>query len=249
MNKKWWFMKYLLLSVWCFLVVSIVAHPLYASQHVEISQLIDSKSHNPYYSVTLDFGGVDDYDAHFIIGQKYAEALLNNFRSQGGFEITASAFLRTNLDALNRSGLRFKDMMGQVSEFMNRTGVEGDVYYLAGAEIEGMNSVFNSDRNGYSASDRLWWLIFNENQLTLRELYLLNMMTSGLVGPGPKAGPASCRTMLESFRAVYTVKNRHGKKDKVCEGYLGCLLSAAASGENDKMLSGVDTGNPSVPNL
>lgn len=237
-------MKYLLLPFCCFFAVSYFSNTLYGAQTVEVSLLNDPQSRALYYNVILDFGGADDYDAHFIIGQKYAEAVLDIFRNQGGFEITASTYLRNTINDMKRSGLHFKDMMGQVKAFMGRTGAEGDAYYLAGAEIEGMDSVFNSGRNGYSASDRLWWLIFNENQLTLRELYLLNMIASGLMDPVTKSGTSSRMKMFESYKAVYTVKNRRDKKDKICEGYLGCLLSAATSGENDKMLSGLDAGHP-----
>lgn len=232
-------MKYRCLSLIYIMVFICVASRLHGAQSVDIVKTYTSGSGMPHYKVTLDFGGADDYDAHFIVGQKYAEAILGIFRDQGGFELTASTYLRKSLDELERSGLRFKDMMGKVTEIMGRSVVEGDEYYLTGAEIEGMNSVLNSSRNGYSSSDRLWWLIFNENQLTLRELYLLNMISNGLVTKSPDV---SAQRLLEGFKALYTIKNRGNKKDQVCEGFLGCLFNTAKATDEEKMLSGVDAG-------
>lgn len=237
-------MKYRILSFLYVMAFVCGASRVHGAQSVDIVKNFAPENGMTYYNVTLDFGGADDYDAHFIIGQKYAESLLKIFREQGGFEIAVSTCLRKSLDELERSGLRFKDMMGKVTELMGRTGSEGHEYYLAGAEIEGMNSVFNSSRNGYSSSDRLWWLIFNENQLTLRELYLLNMISNGLVGQSQEvSGHQSGEKLLEGFRAVYTIKNRGNKKDQVCEGFLGCLFNTAKPSDEEKMLSGFITGD------
>lgn len=237
-------MKYRILSfLYCLTLICGVS-VVHGAQSVDIVKSFAPEGGTTYYTVTLDFGGADDYDAHFIIGQKYAESLLKIFREQGGFEIAVSACLRKSLDEYERSGLRFKDMMVKVTELMGQAGSEGNEYYLAGAEIEGMNSVFNSSRNGYSSSDRLWWLIFNENQLTLRELYLLNMISNGLVSQNQDiSGQQSGKRLLEGFRAVYTIKNRGNKKDQICEGFLGCLFNTVKPSSEDKMLSGFITGN------
>jgi hypothetical protein len=237
-------MKYRILSFLYVMALTCGASVVNGAQSVDILKSFAPESGTAYYAVTLDFGGADDYDAHFIIGQKYAESLLKIFREQGGFEIAVSACLRKSLDEIERSGLRFKDMMVKVTELMGQAGSEGNEYYLAGAEIEGMNSVFNSSRNGYSSSDRLWWLIFNENQLTLRELYLLNMISNGLVSQVQDiSGKQSVKRLLEGFKAVYTIKNRGNKKDQICEGFLGCLFNTVKTSSEEKMLSGFNTGN------
>lgn len=237
-------MKYRILSFLYVIALICGVSRVHGAQSVDIMKGFVPGTGMPYYNVTLDFGGADDYDAHFIIGQKYAEEILTSFREQGGFEIAISTCLRKSLDELEQSGLRFKDMMGKVTELIGQAGSEGNEYYLAGAEIEGMNSVLNSSRNGYSSSDRLWWLIFNENQLTLRELYLLNMISNGLVGQAQEVSvKQSGKRLFEGFKAVYTIKNRGNKKDQVCEGFLGCLFNTAKPSDEQKMLSGVDFGN------
>lgn len=189
-------MKFRVFSLSCYLVLCCGLCNLHAGQTVDIVKTYPSKDAAPYYHVIMDFGGADDYDSHFIIGQKYAEAILAMYHDRGGFENVASSVLRKSLNQLGRSGVKFRDMMARTTELMVRCDKEGDEYYLAGAEIEGMNSVFNSSRNGYSSRDRLWLLIFNENQLTLRELYLLNMISSGLgTKPANTKSPTSspCR--------------------------------------------------------
>lgn len=197
---------------------------------------MDSGYGRPAYKVTLDFGGADDYDAHFIVGQKYAEAVLKVFKDQGGFETAISTCLRKSVNELEQTGIRYKDMMGRVANLMGKSDEEGEEYYLAGAEIEGMTSVLNSSRNGYSARDRLWLLMFNENQLTLRELYLLGMISSGIAPHAPNPG------IFNGLKAVYIVKNRGPRKDQVCEGVLGCLFNTVKSSGDEKMISGMDSG-------
>jgi hypothetical protein len=237
-------MKYRFLSLIYFIVLTSGASLVHGTQSVDIVKSFAPESGTTYYNVTLDFGGADDYDAHFIIGQKYAEEILAIFREQGGFEFAVSTCLRKSLDELERSGIRYKDMMGKVTELMGRAGSEGNEYYLTGAEIEGMNSVLNSSRNGYTSGDRLWWFIFNENQLTLRELYLLNMISNGIDGQFKEfSGHRSGERLLSGFKAKYTIKNRGGKKDQVCEGFLGCLFNTAKPSDEKNMLSGVHTGN------
>jgi hypothetical protein len=209
---------------------------LHAAQSVDIEKTPASNNGSPSYKVTLDFGGADDYDAHFIVGQKYAEAVLKVFKDQGGFETAISTCLRKSVNELERNGIRYKDMMNRVTNLMGKSDKEGDEYYLAGAEIEGMTSVLNSSRNGYSARDRLWLLMFNENQLTLRELYLLGMILSGIAPHAPNPG------IFNGLKAVYIVKNRGPRKDQVCEGILGCLFNTAKAAGDEKMISGMDSG-------
>ena len=229
---------------------------LQGAQYVDITTMTDPGSGKSAYQVTLDFGGEDDYDAHFIIGQKYAEAILKVFRDQPGFERSVSSSLRQSLDELGASGVRYRDVMGRVAQLMSHSDDEGDAFYLAGAEIEGMNSVFNSSRNGYSSSDRLWWLIFNENQLTIRELYLLNMISNTLNGSTtasvqssgsenpvnsalyPSVGglTVSGKT-FEGLRALHVIKNRGSRKDTVCESYLGCLFNTVKDDNTGKMMT------------
>jgi hypothetical protein len=242
-------MKFRFFALLTVFMLVFAAGRSYGAQSVSIERVYPKTGERPFYQVTMDFGGADDYDAHFIIGQKYAEAILRIFHDQGGFEYAASSFLRKSVDQLGKSGIKFRDMLGKVSELMGRCEREGDEFHLASACIEGMNSVFNSSRNGYSANDRLWLLIFNENQLTLRELYLMNLISRDIelrlsrdkIPGAAMAGDPWEKDLnpklLDGFKARYIIKNRNGKNDQACDGYLGCLFGTVKPFIAENMIS------------
>ena len=241
-------MKYRFLFLVCGLVLVLsFSSDVFAAQSVVIVKSQPVYPGEAAYRVTVDFGGADDYDAHFIVGQKYAEAVLDAFKEQGGFEKAVSACLRESVVGMERNGLRFKEMMTRVKRIMGKNSIDGDETSLAKAEIEGMDSVLNSSRNGYSARDRLWLLMFKENQLTLRELYLLNLISNPSDGQFAAHGaviPAQHRQKpsgLDGLKAVYILKNRGDKPDQIREGFLGCLFNAVCVPGQNAMISGVET--------
>ena len=232
----------------CSVVIFSLPFDLSAAQSVVIVKSQTALPGGASYQVTVDFAGADDYDAHFIVGQKYAEAVLDVLKDQGGFEKAVSACLRESVVDMERNGLRFKELMVQVKNIMRKNRGDGDEPSLAKAEIEGMDSVLNSSRNGYSARDRLWLLMFKENQLTLRELYLLNMISCPADEQLPEHGkviPAQYKqkpSALDGLKAVYILRNRGSKPDQVREGFLGCLFNAVYQPGQDTIISGMDSG-------
>lgn len=137
---------------------------LFAGQSVDIVNVVQDENHPSYFMVTLDFGGENDYDAHYRIGQKYAEALLNYYSIGTDIETCISTCLRLTTAELEHRGVRFKDLMKRVSGLMEQFSSENSDYYLFSAEIEGMISVLNSRKYGHVSQDHLWLLFVKENR-------------------------------------------------------------------------------------
>jgi hypothetical protein len=161
-----------------FFIAVFFAFPsyLFAGQTVDIVKVSPGGHAAPYYKVSLDFGGENDYNAHYRIGQKYADAIITRCVSDKEFETTISSCLRQTAADLEKKGIRFKDMMKRMNTVMNDFSRENNQFYLFNAEIEGMISVLNSRKNGRASRDHLWIFFIEEHQLTLKELCLFNIL-------------------------------------------------------------------------
>ena len=253
-------------NIWAFfLTLVFISSPfsLSAGQSVDITRVVPDGHFLPYFIVVLDFGGENDYNAHYLIGQKYAEALMNMTIDSNDFETTVSTFLRQSMP--HRAD--FSEVMKEISVATDRLNRENNEFSLFSAEIEGMTSVLNSRKYGHVSQDHLWWFFIDENQLTLHELYLFNFICDTirindgseqalLNGLRPDKDQVVYGKILETnhsdsntgpgqnndigrfsgLHALHYFKNRGKGKDYVTSGVLGCLLVQTAGVKEENMV-------------
>jgi len=226
----------------------------HGDQSVTITKVDPGGKCGSYYEVTLDFGGDDSYQAHYTMGQKYAQAILETYHD-GDYEQSISAYFRYYVAYFNLNGLFYKDFMSRVSDLIEKFDSPDDEFYLYGAEIKGMASVIDSRENGYAFWDILTFFLLPENQLSFKELFLVNMISDVFSNTGctsvsawgsltPDEDPAvkGCPIVgkntdfpvgltlegelgkISSMHAVHYFKNQGSKKDMISIGFLGCLL-------------------------
>jgi hypothetical protein len=146
--------------------------------------------------------------------------------------------------------------MKRMNSVMNDFSRENSQFYLFNAEIEGMISVLNSRKNGRVSRDHLWIFFIEENQLTLKELCLFNILmnstqpvymcsieskerTNQMADVGKNLtplrnvgfNPGMLAGNLSYLKAVHYFKNMGSRKDYRIDSYLGCLMDNAQNEE------------------
>ncbi|MBT8339438.1 MAG: hypothetical protein HKP58_00395 [Desulfatitalea sp.] len=127
-----------------------------------------------HYEVVLDYNGSDSLETHRQIGERYAREILD---VAPDYEARVSRYIRYILMLSNPFGITYRDLISAIEQYR----LEFDVGHPdIAAELQGMDSVFNP----YGGEkDRVWIItgLIPDNQLTLNEVYLLNMI-AGIPG-------------------------------------------------------------------
>ncbi|MBU1168407.1 MAG: C45 family peptidase [Proteobacteria bacterium] len=250
------------------LYILITAFCCPAEPSVTIKKIKPDGRCGDYYEVVLDFDHEDDYQAHFTMGKKYAEAVLKAYY-RGDYEKSISSYIRYSVAALRLDGLKYNDFMGRTSDLMEKFDDSSDEFYLYGAEIEGMASVMNSYEHGHVDNDNVFYCCFPENQLSLKEIFLINFFTdvfsnngctslsvwdrlrpdnNPFLDGGPLVGKNTDFSQgfswdghtgkISSMHAVHYFKNQGSKKDVISIGFLGCLLVSEKGVNQDGLFVG-----------
>lgn len=136
-----------------------------------------------YYEAVLDYDGSDSYETHYEMGQLYAQAILDVYDGID-FERSYSTFIRYSVMNYYLNGIGYNDFIDRASDFIDKFDDPGDEFYLYGAEIEGMASVLNSDENGHTGGDYIYYFFFKENELSLKEIFMINMLSDVFASNG-----------------------------------------------------------------
>lgn len=180
--------------IFCILAMSIFigshAYATCGTPTVSVTHVDASTNIGGYFKTTIDFAGCGDSDAAKLetLGHNYADAIVEAYDDVYSDDLgqSISGYIR-EIDAfLNFYGIYFKDsdnppdyddniLMDRARALRHKVENDGYAHYLHHV-IVGMSGVLNPDNK----PDRIWYLGFEDNYLTVNELYLWNFIAETL---------------------------------------------------------------------